>query len=340
MKRSSVVMYLLLTLCVVGAHAQINVPVTLRPGVTADLAVQVIENPKATPASISMVIVPGLAQTGATFVPLAQALFRADIGNKVGRVLVMDLPGHGASSLPSGMLFGDLALEDYTTSLIEVLAALQSQGIHPDVILGHSMGGEIVQMAQDRMLSAGTSLRDAFGVRGVVLLAPVIPEPLPWSFADSGAAAAILGSFIRFDPVYGPIGDVPPPFWVALFYTGRSGVLPAGAPSPADVVARGWSSFEAFVAGIEVVRAAAPPFVHARAFAAETRTTAAVVAMEQDAFFTSGEERVLYDYLTGDAQERLFFVVTGGDAVHNMHTFAPDAQLYAIKKLLNATDRN
>src|SRR6476469_2315443 len=184
----------------------------LRPGVTADIAYHVVVNPKLTPPALDVVIVHGLAQTARTFEPLAQSLFSPSMGNKVGRVILIDEPGHGNSSDPSaGLLFGDLLIEDYATTLLQSLQVLRDRGFHPDVLIGHSLGGEVIQVAQERLMAGGGSLRQNFGVRGAVLIAPVIPEPLPWVFADSGAAAQVLGKFIRFDSTRCLIADVPPP---------------------------------------------------------------------------------------------------------------------------------
>jgi len=321
------------------ADEVIRIPVVLRPGVTADVAVHVVVNPNASPSGLDVLIVHGLAQTGATFRPLANALFSEPLGNKVARVLIAELPGHGASDPPVGMMFGDLALEDYATAILGVLDALPGRGLAADVLVGHSMGAVIIQMAQERLVSQGTNLRERFDVRGTVLIAPVIPTPLPWAFADSGAAAAILGQFIRFDPTLGLIVDIPPPIWVAVFYSDRAGMIAAGAPSPAQAAAE-FVSFEAFVAGAQTIRLFAPAHVRAGLFGPDSGTVAGVIRLEQDAFFQfPSEHQALYEYLTGDDRLKLFFSVEGPTTVHNMHTFNPEPLLHPIKKVLNSIDR-
>jgi pimeloyl-ACP methyl ester carboxylesterase len=256
------------------------------------------------------------------------------MGDKIATIYVADLPGHGASPLPSGVLFGELFLEDYTTVVLAVIDA-----VDPDVVIAHSMGAVIVQMAQERLAAFGTTLRAAYGVRGAVLLAPVIPLPIPWSFVDSGAAAGILGAFITFDPALGVHVYFPPPYWVAIFYANRSGGVAAGAPSPADALGNGWIAPESFFAGAQTVRLFAPPFVGASLFGADSGTVAGVVTMAQDAFFLQAEHRDLYVYLTGDDKLKFFAEVEGADAVHNVHTFNPAALVHPIKKVINAIDR-
>jgi hypothetical protein len=73
------------------------------------------------------------------------------------------------------------------------------------------------------------------------------------------------------------------------------------------------------------------------AFADANGTALGIVSLEQDAFFAfPSEHRALYGFLTGEAQEKFFFPITGADTVHNMHTFDVEPLLHPIKKVLNA----
>jgi len=97
------------------------------------------------------------------------------------RVLAPDLPGHGAEQ-PSAAVVG-LSMSDYARAVVELVRA-QPQ---PPILIGHSLGGLVVQMAAAR---APTS--------GVALLAP---SP-PWGIAggtleEAGSAMALyaLGPF-------------------------------------------------------------------------------------------------------------------------------------------------
>jgi pimeloyl-ACP methyl ester carboxylesterase len=304
---------------------------------SAELTARVLVREGPPDRGATILVVPGFAQTAATLQPLGESLFRDEFGHKVSRVILLDLPGHGASGLPTGLPFGFLSVDDYVTAVVETLEALDASGLAPDVLMGHSLGGLIVQLVQERLVSQGSSLRARFGVRGAILLAPVIPAPVSWFFADSGAALPILGAFVRVDLVLGPVVDFPPPAWVAVFYGTRTGVVPAGAPTPDAAVAAGFIALESFVVGVQITGLAGPrPVVSASAFGPGSGTLAGVVTLEQDAFFRFPEHRELYAYLTDDAHEKFFFAVDAADAVHNLHTFDPAPLLHPIKKILNA----
>ena len=330
------VLFVLVLAPVAFADEVFSVPVTLQPGVTADVAVHVYENPHRVPPALDVVIIHGLAQTGVSMAPLANALFADSMGNKVGRAIVIDLPGHGQSSLPNGMQFGQLAIEHYVVAVLGVLAALPSHGMSSDVLIGHSMGGVIIQIAQELLLQQGTTLRALDGVRGAVLIAPVLPYNEPWGFTVQ--AQAVLGGTIQFDPTLGLYANIPLPLWYFLFYSDHFGAIVPNAPSVADALT--YISYESFVAGAQVVRLAPSTPVRAGAFAASNGTQLAVLNLERDGLFTADEHRSLYELLTGDGSDKQFFAVTGSDAVHSVHTIDPDILLHPIKKLINATDRN
>ncbi|HVS33292.1 MAG TPA: alpha/beta fold hydrolase [Thermoanaerobaculia bacterium] len=328
----AVAVSILLASASVVAQESLTFNITLRENVTTQVTAQVYSNPSGGPG-IDVFIVPGLAQTAATFEPLANALFDEHLGDKVARVIVADLPGHGNSAVPDGLVFGLLALEDYVTSTLGVIDALDTI----DVVIGHSMGALIVQLAQERLAAQGTSLRAELGIRGAVLIAPVPAKPAPWAFVDSGTALGILSAFVRIDPVLGPVVDFPPSVWPGLFYLDRAG-NPVGVPSPADLAR--YISLESASAGSQVVHPVLRPSVRLGLFGRSSGTVAGVISLEQDGFFQfPGEHATLYGNLTGDSRDKLFFPLIGPDTVHNMHTFNPQALLHPIKKVINSIDR-
>jgi pimeloyl-ACP methyl ester carboxylesterase len=304
----------------------------------AELAAIVLTDGASDEHGSTVLLVPGLAQTARTLVDLAAALFRPEFGHQVSRVIVIDLPGHGASGLPTLAPFGTLLIDDYVTALIATLDHIQALGMSTDVMIGHSLGAEVVQLAQQRLITAGTSLRERYGIGGVMLMSPVLPSPLPWAFADSGAAAAVLGSFVRFDASLGPIVDFPPLAWAFLFAVDKQGTVPARAPSGADAAANGFISLDSFFVGAQLIGLTGPrPAVNEGVFADAQGTVLGIVSLEQDAFFTFPDEhRALYAFLTGDAHEKFFFPIAGADTVHNLHTFDVEPFLHPIKKVLNA----
>ncbi len=297
--------------------------VQLRPGVTVDLHVKLFANAgwpgPVCPAENVVLAVPGFAHTAATWRPYAQALF-ADASQHACALLALDPPGHGGSGLLSGILFGELVLDDYVTALLAVIDSLHASGFAPARLIGHSQGGLVIQMAQQRLLGAGSSLRQA-GIREAELLAPVPPAEVPWSFVDSGAAAQLLGAFlVPNDPVLGPHAEVPDAVWPSLFFTNLSGQLASGAPTPAQVAANGYNAPAPLFASLQLV--GAPPFqrpsISAGAFAGQNGTRLTVVAFEQDQLIRPNELRATLDRLTGEQGAPSFFLVGGAEAVHDL----------------------
>ena len=64
----------------------------------------------------------------ATWQPFAEALFEGR--PSLCRVAAINLPGRGGSTLPSGLAFGDLLLDDHVSAILSVLEALDAEGSH------------------------------------------------------------------------------------------------------------------------------------------------------------------------------------------------------------------
>lgn len=111
--------------------------------------------------------------------------FRAPFEARGWRVLSPDLPGHGVGGSVAG-----LSMADYATSIVKLCAGLPE----PPVLLGHSMGGLVCQLAARRAKA-----------RGLVLLGP---SP-PWGVAGSSIEEAITAFGVHLaDPFWA--GAVPP----------------------------------------------------------------------------------------------------------------------------------
>jgi pimeloyl-ACP methyl ester carboxylesterase len=210
------------------------------PGVgLVDIQINRYENPSKNAGNKTLVAVHGLAHSGATFELLANEIFKKTGSDKIARVLALNFPGRNGSGLPSNLQFGNLTIEDYTAVLLGVLDQLAKQ-VNIESIVGHSMGGLIVQTAQNSLRTAGTSLRKKYGIQNVYLLAPSIPNPLPWLFADSGVGAEIAATLVSFDPTLGShlrlLSNDPAEqnrllgIWLTVFFTDRSGQFVAGTP--------------------------------------------------------------------------------------------------------------
>ena len=208
-------------------------------GGIVDIQIDNFENPRKNSGNKTLLAVHGLAHTGATFEPLANELFEKTGRDKIDRVLALNFPGRNGSGLPSNLQFGNLTVEDYTAVLLGVLDQLPKQ-INIESIVGHSLGGLIIQTAQNSLRSSGTSLQKEYGIKNVYLLAPSIPNPLPWLFADSGAASGIVASLISSDPSLGSflrlLSNDPLKqagllgIWLTFFFTNSLGEFVAGTP--------------------------------------------------------------------------------------------------------------
>ena len=183
--------------------------VALRGTGTSTIHGHIFNNP-AKSNGVNILAVHGLSGTGLYFGPLAQAIFAdSRLSRAVKRIVAIDMPGHGdstyPSNLPDGLLFGDLAIEDNVSVVVQAIDALKARGLGPRVVVGHSMGGLEVQAAQQALLSAGSSFA-AHGVFGAVLLAPVPPHGQQWVRPPSGDPTP----FIVNDPTLGSYFYLPP----------------------------------------------------------------------------------------------------------------------------------
>lgn len=107
-------------------------------------------------------------------------VFRAPFEARGWTVLAPDLPGHGERGSVAG-----LSMTDYAKSLVTLCADLPE----PPVLLGHSMGGLVCQMAARRVKA-----------RAMVLLAP---SP-PWGVAGSSIEEAVTAFGVHLvDPFWG-----------------------------------------------------------------------------------------------------------------------------------------
>lgn len=322
---------------------RVNFTVQIKPGVTVDMGANVVVNPNKPKKGSTILILNGTGQNSNTFIPLSQQLFTDSTTSKlVARTILLNYPGHGNSSFPQGAKFGDLTLSDYVTSLIESLKNLNAIGMAPDVIMGHSLGSEMLHLAQQRLISQGTNFRKAFGVKTAIFFVPDIVGPPAWGFTDSGTGAAVLSMLRVQDPQQGSIVVFPPPVWIGFFYGNLMGQVVQGAPTPDQAVANGFITTDSATMAAEFL--GAPPFkrptVSAGIFGNSQGTTAGLVALEQDGIYTIKEHQDLYTHLTQDQSGKLFFPLRGPNTVHNLHVFSPASVIDPIKQILMAGKKN
>jgi pimeloyl-ACP methyl ester carboxylesterase len=152
----------------------INFQIQLRNNVSVQMGATVVVNPRNPNYGLQALFLNGTGQTANTFKPLAQAIFSDNFGLLVSKAVLLNYPGHGNSGYPTGIQFGSLSINDYVTSLLASLDELPHLGLRPNVLLGHSLGAEIIMLAQQRLISQGVTLRSKFGVFGISAL-PLSP---------------------------------------------------------------------------------------------------------------------------------------------------------------------
>ncbi len=322
---------------------ELSFPVTLRGTGAATIAAHVFENPGHV-GTVNVIAVHGITETGLVFGPLAQAIF-ADraLGLTVRRILAIDLPGHGDSSdptnLPDGAKFGDLTIEDDASVVIQSIDALRKRGVPPSAILAHSMGGLEVQVAQQQLLDAGSSLA-AHGVFAATLLAPVPVANVPWV-----PPASDLSPFIVTDPTLGSYVLLPPAVFIGSSFTTTAGTLATDAPTAAEVQAAGYVGAEPLTSLLELVGASVPtadggtvtlqrPSASAGSLGPRHGTLTTVVSFSEDILVPAKYLGPLYEYLTGDKRDTLYRPVVAPDAVHEMLVSNPTGLLDAIRPML------
>ena len=297
--------------------------ISLRAGVTADIHVTVMNDAD---AKDCLFILHGGPFTAESWRPFAETLG----GDHC--VLGLDMPARGQSTAPVGIVFGDLLLDDYVSIVLGVLDRLEHElHIKPRTIVGHSLGGVVLQMAQQRLIDEGTSLKRRFNIREAILVASDFPQDVPWAFGDNGGAAAIA-PFIVEDPVLGSVLRIEAAAWPAFFFTNKEGHLIASAPAPAEITAGGWVAPGEPEQALNQLLGAGPftsrPHIQAGIFGKGTRLR--VVAYEGDGFILLSESPGLYSYLTGDESQGCFVGVLGADTVHATHISDPALLVTAL----------
>jgi len=208
-------------------------------------------------------------------------------------------------------------------------------GLLPKTLLGHSQGGLLIQMTQQALKSRGTDLHQEFGIKDVVLMAPVPGQPISWAFADN--ALALLLPFVAFAPALGTHISIPDAAWPFVFFSDLFGMVVPGAPTPADVAALGYNAPEPLLSALELVGATpfVRPSVDAGLFGPDSQTTLQIVSYEQDTINPPSENALLYAHLTGDSSGAGFAEVSGAEAVHDLHVSDPSTLLNQIAGRIN-----
>jgi pimeloyl-ACP methyl ester carboxylesterase len=303
--------------------------VDLHPGVTATLHLRVLGSPSRGCGGEAMVAVHGAATTANSLVDLGAAVLSSPGGERYCWFVSVDLPGHGLSPQPVGALLGDLSLDDYAAAVLGTLDRIGGAGVHTTTLMGHSMGGAVVSLTQQRLVDAGSSLRDAYGVDHVVLLAPgTWPPGVSCALCQNQQFGASLAQFETDGPVLGPVIQLPPAVLLAFAWSQPSGALAPDAPTPAEITANGWSAPESLTAIGELIGAPTP--LAPGIFAPQLGTDLDVISFQDDTLILPPESEAMFQYVTGESPDRGWTTIDGPDAVHGMPITDASAMLAAL----------
>lgn len=279
----------------------------------------------------TVLAVPGFAETGATFGPLAKAMFNEPrIGTDVKYVIGLDMIGMGGSSLPanlpSGLSFGDLMIEDQASIVSQAIDALQAQRFDVRGIIGHSIGGLFVQTVQASLLAQGSSLAK-HGVRTALLLAPVPPHSRPYT-----ALNVDLSPFVAWGPATGAYLSIPAPVFQTLAFSTSTFTLAPNAPTIAQIVDNQYIGIAPLTMALQSFEVAGlvRPSVPAGAFAGKNGTELTMVAGSQDILVQASDLADLYPYLNGDTGKSRYQLLDGADAVHSVYISNPSQVVDAL----------
>ncbi len=307
--------------------------VVYRDGVSGDVALTVYVNEDLPCARgfRTFFAIHGYVHSAATWEPFAEALFDNPTGFPACRVVAIDLPGHGHSAVPAGLPYSELSLQDYVTAIQSALEALPARGLRPRSLIGHSQGALLIQMLQQRLVDAGTSLRRSFGVVKTHLLAPTSPEGVPWQFVDTGAHLQLLEQFLDEDQ---GIVVIPEIAWPFIFFANLSGI-----PSPDTPDLTGYASPEPLLSSLELTGTEPIParpdvnegvFADRGLFTLFHGTFVSVTAFEQDLLVAPRDAAAVYDHLAATCNRRRFVEVRGELAVHDFYISNPAELLEAV----------
>lgn len=309
--------------------------VELGPDRPMTMHARMFYNPIANPDGAVMVGIPGGTRTSFNYRRLTQSMFSSsELKHEVRLFIALDKPGHGDSGLPPGEQLGDMTMEDNTAAVLASLEQISELGITIDAMIGHSMGGLVVQMVQRDLLAQGTSLRDEYGVESAILVASALPAAIPH---PNGAAQE--AGFEAFTDPETNVFYLPEVLWAGFHYTNVEGDLVDGAPTVEEIVTERYNSGESDTAIDQLL--IAQPSVPAGIFADSNGTEVAVIGFEYDFLLPPHVMRALYTHSTGedpDALDSSYTPVVGVDALHDMLTFRPEAAFPGMCKVMSCNE--
>ena len=317
-----------------------DVPLSMS-GVESDIHLKVFVNEGIDYGTKTVFVIPGWTHTAETWAPFAEEVFQ--VSNDYGcfyntkYVVAIDLPGHGKSTISPESAFSMLSFNDYTIAVISAIERLKADiGMNIKTIIGHSQGGLILQLVQQKLKTEG-GLRK-LGIRKAVLLAPVVPRELKWNFLDQFDPLAFAGNFLVQDNGFFLL---PEQVWIPFFFTNsQTGIIAGGAPTAEDVALKGYNTPEPLYSSLELVgynMSLLPdnnmrPSVRPGIFSLFSLVDMQMICYTQDTLVSQDECPELFSYLRKPYGIGHLTIVNETDAVHDMHSSNPGVVAKQIRE--------
>jgi pimeloyl-ACP methyl ester carboxylesterase len=304
--------------------------VELGGGAVADVRVRVLVDEwaldDASCPDRAVLVVHGAAHNAASWEPFAEALLGGWWDAGACRVYAIDLPGHGGSGAPTGALYGELGIAHYAAAVRAVLDGLAADGVRVRTIVGHSMGGLVVQQLQAALVDEGTDLRRAYAIEDALLIASSLPAAVHAGCGEPATLELTPWPPPTPEPPTGEVVALPDVAWRALFFTDRTGATIRGAPD-LSTVAR-YNAVESGAAIEQILGIGAPALPAGLFDGARLRLT--VLAHAGDPFARTESQRCLHRYLSSQPGGAGFVVMEGPGAIHDAHVSSPDDVVRAV----------
>jgi len=279
-------------------------------------------------------MISGIMHSCHFFAPLVKcmSLDEAFAGYQV-EVYAFDEPGHGASGLPPNIKFGMLRMEDYVDVIRQIMDKLRTdEKVESfDYVGGHSMGGMLVMLLEESLAADNTTLREKYGTKGIILFAAAMPEEVHWNLAEGDALGlpvrllAMLVPCITFSPLYLLHGNMSNEDFLKQYFAvvekdkiKHENVVP-GAPA-GDAVSV-LNSPEAYVVlselgGLDFESGGVMqrPEIKEGLFSSYTL---GISGYTKDVLFLPEEEEALCEYLSTNAEKRIYKTIDHDYAVHD-----------------------
>lgn len=305
------------------------------PGVKVSIKTMSANNPYPGSGGRIALFVHGLAHTGISWQNMVNELFaNPPNGVRIKKVIVVNMPNRGGSGLPYGdcVKFGELDIDDYAEVLIGTLKHFEGSNSEPTIIVGHSMGGLVIQSSQEHLLSKGTSLREKYNIGNVILLASASPSAVLDPFLESGAGLGLLSFYTFNNPSLGDFVSIDEESFLFFFFSNFNGEFAPGTPTPVELNSLGYKADESLAAAIQTVGTAdLRPIVRPNIFTETTGTRCFVMVGNNDQFNDPAQHQALYEYLTGDPTLSGFRLIDGEFAVHDQYITDPAAIIDAFE---------